>query len=241
MSYWRLAEFAYVWRRLKSFPRSARILDVGSPKDLATILARHRGFHVTAIDILDDAIAVSRRYTAAQGIEGDRSGQVSSEVRDGRTLPYGDCSFDAAYTVSVLEHIPDFGDLQAIHELTRVVKPGGLIVATVPYDLRYRETFVSGQVYDRRPHNTEALFYERHYDDRGLRERLIDSSGSELVDLEFWGEGPVRMEAILDRLGPLRFPVSPFEALLSCVFLNRIEGRRFRHPMAAFLTLRKPE
>src|SRR3954467_10273376 len=45
VSYWRSAEFAYVWRQLDR-PAGARILDVGSPKDLAAILARRRGYEV---------------------------------------------------------------------------------------------------------------------------------------------------------------------------------------------------
>src|SRR5207249_6644378 len=69
VSYWRAAEFAYVWRQLKQ-PAGARILDVGSPKDLATMLARHRGYHVVATDILPTAVLLSRRYGTAQGLEG---------------------------------------------------------------------------------------------------------------------------------------------------------------------------
>src|SRR5207245_4325532 len=42
VSYWRSREYAYVWRQLSS-PAGARILDLGSPKSLAHMLARHRG------------------------------------------------------------------------------------------------------------------------------------------------------------------------------------------------------
>lgn len=68
ISYWRTAEFAYVWRRLSRFPAGARVLDLGSPKDLAAMLARHRGYEVVATDILPEAIGLSRRYARAQGL-----------------------------------------------------------------------------------------------------------------------------------------------------------------------------
>jgi len=45
-----------------------------------------------------------------------------------------------------------------------VVRPGGVVVVTVPYDRNYRETFVKGPVYERKPIGSEAIFYERHYD-----------------------------------------------------------------------------
>src|SRR5688572_20904115 len=65
VSYWRSAEFAYVWRQL-TLPPGARILDVGSPKDLAAMLARHRGYALTATDILPDAVQLSERYAKGQ-------------------------------------------------------------------------------------------------------------------------------------------------------------------------------
>jgi SAM-dependent methyltransferase len=150
VSYWRSVEFAYVWRQL-ALGSGARVLDLGSPKDLATMLAKHRGYEVVATDILPEAIDLSERYARAQRLHGHGPGLVSSEVQDGRALTYEDGSFDAAYSVSVLEHIPDAGDSAAIRELVRVVRPGGLVVVTVPFDRRYRETFVDGAVYERKP------------------------------------------------------------------------------------------
>lgn len=238
VSYWRSAEFAYAWRQLK-LARGARVLDVGSPKDLAAMLARHRGFEVVATDILPEAIDLSRRYARAQGLDGQGPGRVRSEVQDGRALAYEDNSFDAAYSVSVLEHIPDDGDSAAMRELIRVVRPGGVVVATVPYDRAYRETFVEGPVYERKPIGSERVFFERHYDRETLATRLLSSPAADVVDLRFWGEGSIRMESLLDRLGPLRIPLSPVEALLSTALLRQVDVDGKRHPMAAFFTLRR--
>ena len=238
VSYWRAAEFAYVSRQLP-IPQGARVLDLGSPKDLAVIFARARGFEVVATDILPAAIALSRRYSTAQALDGAGAGRVWSEIQDGRALSFSDNSFDAAFSVSVLEHIPQDGDTLAIRELVRVVKPGGLIVVTTPYDLAYRETFVDRPVYERRQEAGESVFFERHYDEVTLRERLLTPSGAELLDLQLWGEGSIRVEGILSRLGPARLPVSPFEALLSAMFLRRVHPDNRGHPMAAFFTLRK--
>ena len=238
VSYWRSREFAYVGQQLRQ-PAGARILDVGSPKDLAAMLARHCGHEVVATDILPEAVLLSQRYARVQRLDGQGPGLVHSEVQDGRALPYADASFDAAYSVSVLEHIPDDGDSAAIRELIRVVRPGGSIVVTVPFDRTYRETFVPGPVYERRPVGSERIFFERHYDREALSRRLLDSGGAELVDLRFWGEGRVRMESMLDRLGALRVPLSPFEAFLSTFLLREVELEGEGHPMAAFFTLRR--
>jgi len=238
VSYWRSAEFAYVWRRLSQAP-GARILDVGSPKELAAILAYHRGYEVVATDILPEEVSLNRRYAHAQGLDGQGPGRVHSEVQDGRALTYTDNCFDAAYSVSVLEHIPDRGDSAAIRELIRVVRPGGVVVVTVPYDRRYRETFVEGPVYERKPIGSEPVFFERHYDRETLAERLLNSGPAQVVDVSIWGEGSVRMDAFLERLGPLRVPLSPVEGLLSTVLLRQVKADGRGHPMAAFFTLRR--
>ncbi len=232
-SYWRTAEFAYVIRQIGA---SGTLLDLGSPKDLAGMLAR-RGFAVTATDILPSAVELSHRFAVAQGRAGSGAGRVHSEVQDGRALAYSSDSFDAAYSVSVLEHIPDDGDSRAIAELVRVVRPGGRIVLTVPYDRAYRETFVPQDVYERASNDGRPVFFERHYDASTLRSRLLSVAGVSCVDIEVWGEGAVPGQRLLSGLGPLRTLFSPLEAPLAAICLKPVSPSG--HPMAAFVTLRK--
>ena len=238
VSYWRAAEFAYALRRF-ALPPGSRLLDVGSPKDLAVMLARTRHFEIVATDILAQAITLSARYAAAQGRAGNGPGRVHSEQQDARALNYADDSFDGAFSISVLEHIPDRGDTLAIRELVRVVKPGGLVVVTTPYDLRYRETFVNGPVYEREARPGEQVFFERHYDAATLDERLLRIEGARVADLELWGESGPPVERLLRRFGKGRDLLSPVEALLAALFLRRIRAGESTRPLAAFFTLQK--
>lgn len=50
---------------------------------------------------------------------------------DGTVMPFDDNSFDTLMATEVLEHCPDTH--QIIHEMKRVLKPGGLIFFTVPF------------------------------------------------------------------------------------------------------------
>jgi len=237
VSYWRTQEFAYVARQLP-FSAGARILDVGSPKDLPALLADRRGYDVTATDILPSAISLSLEYSRALGIEGVGPGRVTSEVQDGRHLPYQDASFDAAFAVSVVEHIPDCGDTEAIRELIRVVRPGGRIVVTTPYAPVYYESFVQRGVYERAQKGSEPVFYERHYDEPALASRVLSLPGSRLVDLTLVGEAGLRVERFITANRAIRMALSPLEPLLAMLALKPLPKGRGR-PMAAFLTLER--
>ena len=239
VSYWRYAEFRYVVGAIDC-PAGARVLDLGSPKDLALFLARRRDYSVVTTDIVPATVERSQRAATALGIAGDGPGRVISEAQDGRKLGYPDSSFDAAYSVSVLEHIPDAGDTTTIQELVRVVKPGGLVVVTTPYAAEYRETMVRRSVYERNVSKPgESLFYERHYDRASLAGRLLEPAGAVTVDLELWGENTLRVERLLRRAGPIRTVLSPLEPLLGALFLRRTETSP-DNSMAAFFTLQKP-
>ena len=54
---------------------------------------------------------------------------------DGHVLPFPDASFDAVLCTEVVEHIPD--PAETIREIHRVLKPGGLLVVTIPWSARF--------------------------------------------------------------------------------------------------------
>lgn|GEM_PF-3572982 len=236
ISYWRTAEFAYAARQLR-LPRGAAVLDLGSPKDFSAHLARYRGFAVTATDIIHEAIDLSSRLARHQGLEGIGPGKVHSEIQDGRSLTYADDSFDAAVSISVLEHIPDDGDAGAIAELVRCVRPGGRIVVTTPYAKEYSETFLDRPVYDRAQADNRPVFYERHYDAVALERRLLQVPGARLVDIALWGEGPLQLDSWMKRHSRVRMFLSPVEWLLSAANLKELGKVKMADPRAAFFTL----
>ncbi|NOT56675.1 MAG: class I SAM-dependent methyltransferase [Deltaproteobacteria bacterium] len=55
---------------------------------------------------------------------------ISSVVGRVETLPFASCSFDMVMALDVLEHMAD--DDAGLREMSRVLKPGGLLMVTVP-------------------------------------------------------------------------------------------------------------
>jgi SAM-dependent methyltransferase len=98
--------------------RPLRILDAGCGTG-ATMLALEPLGEVWGCDLSEDALAMSRE----RGAQHLRCCDVTA-------LQFADASFDVVVTADVLEHVPD--DERAVKEMARVLRPGGVLVATVP-------------------------------------------------------------------------------------------------------------
>lgn len=182
-----------------------RVLDLASPKLLAVVLARG-GAEVVSVDQLESEVDAWRKLTAGEP-------RPVFEVADGRALPFEDGSFDHAYSVSVLEHIPEPGDEQALRELARVTKPGGRVVVTLPYADEYREDWRDAPVYAEQAAG-ERHFFQRWYD-RGRLERFAAAA----PELELVSSSTSRLQpnlnALYTRTFPLLVPFGPVFGLLA--------------------------
>lgn len=97
-------------------------------------------------------------------------------------LPFANNSFDWILCNHVLEHIPD--DTQAMQELYRVLKPGGVAILQIPQDLKRAFTFEDDSITD--PKERAEIFgqydhvrvYGRDYFDKlrsiGFRVEEVD-------------------------------------------------------------------
>lgn len=97
-----------------------RILDAGCGTGaMLDLFRRWPGVEVTGMDISPEAL----RFTRSRGHEGLVEGDLAS-------LPFASESFDVVTSLDVIEHVQD--DRRAVAEISRVLRPGGVMVATVP-------------------------------------------------------------------------------------------------------------
>jgi SAM-dependent methyltransferase len=199
----RYLELPWAIERLEAQP-GERVLDLASPKLLAVELAQ-QGVEVTSIDQLEREIETWRT------LAGDAPG-LRFEVADGRALPFEDATFDHAYSISVLEHIEEPGDAEALRELARVVPLGGRVLVTLPHAPEYREDWRDAPVYANEPGEGRA-FFQRWYDPSRVDALVAAAPELELVAREIVRMQPNWNDAYV-RSFPWLVPLGPFYGLL---------------------------
>ena len=114
---------------LELLPMQARILELGcGPATLwVNNLARISvGWDITLSDFSDGMLDTARRKLVVSGRN------FKFEQIDAQAIPYGDESFDVVIANHMLYHVPDRS--KAIAEISRVLKPGGQLIATTVGD-----------------------------------------------------------------------------------------------------------
>ena len=109
-----------------------RLLDLGCGAGRHAFEAYRRGADVVAFDADHGELRQVSGMTAAMAHTGEAPGAARAcPVRgDATAMPFADGSFDRLIAAEVLEHIPL--DQRALGEITRVLRPGGLLAVTVP-------------------------------------------------------------------------------------------------------------
>jgi SAM-dependent methyltransferase len=107
-------------------PGRARVLDVGCNTGPMLIPLRQRGYDVVGVDISPEDVQQAERYLREHDLH---SGGLS--VADGTCLPFRDQSFDLILLIDVLEHTDH--PRQIVSEAGRLLVPGGIAIATVPW------------------------------------------------------------------------------------------------------------
>ena len=106
--------------------RVGRVLDIGCGPGLMTEALVERGGEVWGVDFLEPALAWARAE-AEKASWGDRAHYVAG---DAQALPFAAATFDTVIAMGVLEYLSDA--YRFVAEVRRVLRPGGVLVISVP-------------------------------------------------------------------------------------------------------------
>jgi len=194
--------------RALTLPAGSVVLDVGC--GLGDTLAGITGDHsLLGIDYAMSNVMATRRRLGSRAV-------VIRTSAD--RLPFSDASVDACLCIEVLEHLPD--DAAAVREIARVLKPGGILVASVPSAYYW-------------PQYLELIGHLRHYNRDGFR-RLLEAAGLDVAEYlptypnwhRRYMAGYIRTRLLAETLGRLTGRRSPYEFRLP--WSNQTEIERLR-------------
>jgi SAM-dependent methyltransferase len=115
-----------------SIQPGTRLLDLGSGAGRHAFEAARRGAEVVALDLDPGELKHVAATAAAMAEAGELQvpATIITSVGDATKMPFPDDTFDIVIAAEVMEHIP--ADQAAISEVTRVLRPGGVVAVTVP-------------------------------------------------------------------------------------------------------------
>lgn len=147
-----------------------RVLDLGCGFGRHAFEVLRRGANVTACDMATPELRQVIDTATAMYQAGEIAPDVVASVTNGdaTALPFADGCFDRVIASEVLEHVTD--DFAAFTELSRVLRPGGVLAVTVPAFLSERICWALSEDY----HAPNAVGgHVRIYTTDELRSRFI--------------------------------------------------------------------
>jgi ubiquinone/menaquinone biosynthesis C-methylase UbiE len=144
-------------------PLNTRVLDVGCGAGLATVALARRVLTVDAIDRVGAMTQATRRRAAAACVKT----RVAVQVGDAHALPFPDGTFALVVALGVLPWLPKIEP--PLREMSRVLRPGGYLIATVDMHWQLRQFFD--------PLKNPLLLGPRSLVGSFLRRRLVSCRG----------------------------------------------------------------
>jgi SAM-dependent methyltransferase len=124
----RLELFVNGVRRYVSRP--GKVLDFGCGPGIMSMALACEGYEVTGLDGAERMIDVARRQSLQRGLR-----NVCFQVMDSESFSPVPESYDAVICSSVLEYVED--DQKLLGRLAEALRPGGLLLVSVPHSASY--------------------------------------------------------------------------------------------------------
>ena len=178
----RYFEFGFAWKHIAARATLGAYLDISSPRVLPLILLRRKPAESAVLlnpDVSD--LCETRRIFRACGMEA-RCATVGDTVEGSR---FPDGAFDVITSISVVEHIRDKSE--AVGKIWRLLKPGGLLILSLPCAAEATEEFRDVDSYGLQRGGKDWYFFQTLYDSALLAERIFGVLGQP-KDMAIYGE-----------------------------------------------------
>jgi SAM-dependent methyltransferase len=162
-----------------------QVLDLGCGAGRFVAALRDAGAEPVGVELAEAALSVARRTAPGADLR---------LVEPDGSLPLAHRSVDLVWCSEVLEHVADVSHL--LLEVRRVLRPGGRLLATVPFHGRAQAALVA------------LVRFDAHFDPLGQHLRFftrtslaatLEDAGFEDVDVRPWGGPPLLRRSLVAR------------------------------------------
>lgn len=195
--------YAAVLRAAQPLDRR-RVLDLGCGDGALSYLLARQGARVTGLDVTIAGLVLARGELGRHGT------RVPLVLGSGYALPFSEESFDAVVCSDVIEHVRSPGTL--LHEMRRVLAPGGRVILTTPSRLS-EKPFDPLHAHEFYPGELGAVLEQLYRD-----VRIAASHPVAVTELYRWRPPPLRRPL-------LRYLIN----VLSILGWNPFRAAGFRH------------
>lgn len=168
----RYFEFDFMWSTIRRLDIDS-YLDVSSPR-LFPLMVVDRVPGLIADLINPDRKDLAATISWAKSLNiADRCRVYPNRIEE---APVEIGSFDLITSISVVEHIPD--DTAAIRKMWDLLRPGGLLLVTVPCAAMASEEYINVDEYELLEADERGfVFWQRYYDEELLDQRIFSVTG----------------------------------------------------------------
>ena len=180
----RYFEFDFIWKSIIRKPLGV-YLDLSSPRLLPVLLLEKMPETIAVLVNPDgNDLKITHDLIGTLGFE-NRCTFIKAVAED---LDFPNEAFETITSISVIEHIPDNGDLQAVAKLWKMLKQGGRLYLTVPCASEATEEYIDFNEYGLLvPNEDNYIFGQRFYDQDLLNERIFAVTGKP-IRMAIYGE-----------------------------------------------------
>jgi len=108
---------------LKVLPKKGKVLEAGCGQGRWVVYLNQLGYRTFGLEIYEEAIKPTKKHYP----------HIPLIVGNVLQLPYRDNGFDAVISLGVVEHF-EGGPEEPLREMRRILKPGGVLILTVPFE-----------------------------------------------------------------------------------------------------------
>lgn len=152
-------------------PKSSSILDIGCGTGEISREIQRKGYRVKGVDFSTVAVKTALM-----------SGLDCQVVDVDGGLPFKDNSIDAIWATDSIEHL--FDPVFVLMEMNRVLKPGGILFATVPYDLHIsnRIKILLGKSYQQNDYKNLGQYKHHTFFSKSLLNYMLKESSFDMIE-----------------------------------------------------------